>query len=554
MPKSVLKIVADRLSQLNTEIVFGLPSDDLQLMNHVQENAIEYLVSKDQRNALFMAAGYALASGKLGVCNVGKGPAFTNSLTGVLEARSLSVPVLIIAAGTSTLKYGEEKAFQEANQLDMVSPLAKWSHRLESAGSIHWVLKKALYLTVNGTPGPVYIEIPEDIGRIEIEDVDGDEPAQHTGRPVLSATSIHAASELIQHSERPVLLLGGGCRTIGDQGLLPRLANRLQSPVFSTASGRGSFPETHPLFCGLAGLYCPEVMKEIIAESDLVLSLGSKLEETALFGWEAMLEEKHLIEINLNEDHFNHSFNSLKLVGDVGESLSLLYDALEAIEIASRRDVERAKNRLVTESRRVIDEESPLKVVHILERIQRDEQLPGIFVHENGLQDMWSYFYPYLSLNEGQTSIVPSEQTSLGFGCAASIGAAKAKKDQMVVALVGDGAFNLFSPELMTVAHNQIPVIYIVLKNGGYGWLEYQNKHASPSPFVNTDTPLVQLQHPQLSVLCLTAKEELDDIWEKAQDLYALGQTVIIEATITINDVPPPLNEIHGDFPVKEHV
>jgi acetolactate synthase I/II/III large subunit len=554
MQKTVLEIVADRLKQLKTKIVFGLPSDDLQLMRHIQEKNIEYFVTKDQRNALFMAAGYSMASGHPGICNVGKGPAFTNSLTGILEARSLSVPLLIIAAGTSTSKFGEEKAFQEANQLNMVSPLVKWSHRLENAESIHWVIKKAIFLAINGTPGPVYVEIPEDIGTVHVEEIEEEFHSIHAGKPVPCMSSLHSASDLIRKAERPVLLIGGGCKTIGDSTLLTRLSDRIKAPVFTTASGRGSFLETHPLFCGLAGLYCPEVMKGIIAESDLVISLGSKLEETALFGWEHMMDNKKMIEININEEHFNHTFNSLRLVGDLSHSLMLLLDTLGSLEKGDNTELMRKKDRLFTESRRLVCKEDELKVVHILDKIQEGEQIPAIYVHENGLQDMWSYFYPSLSLKENQTSIVPSEQTSLGFGCAASIGAAKARQDEMVVALVGDGAFNLFSPELATVVNNRIPLIYIVLKNGGYGWLEYQNKHTAPSPFINKEIPLVNLQHPQLPVLSLTSKEELDDVWKKAQDLYSLGKTVIIEASINIKDVPGPLSEIYGDFPVKEYV
>ncbi len=207
-------------------------------------------------------------------------------------------------------------------------------------------------------------------------------------------------------------------------------------------------------------------MSPIIQDSDLIITIGSKLEETALFGWDRALRTKEIIQINNIEEDFNLEFNGMRLVGDaeltVNYILSIIEEPLEKEKWVEK--IVQLKKQLTSKKIEYLESGDNLKVAHVLNGMQMYAPSSTIFVHENGLQDMWSYYFPYLSLKEGQNAIVPSEQTSLGFGVSAAIGVAKTNINRPVIAFVGDGAFNLFRSELETVINNKVPVIYVVLK------------------------------------------------------------------------------------------
>ncbi|EMA6342444.1 thiamine pyrophosphate-binding protein [Bacillus cytotoxicus] len=556
---SVYEAIANILKRNKIDLVYGLPSDDLQLMNVIEEYGIEFLVNRDQRNAVFMATGHALASKSLGVCIVGKGPAVSNCVTGLLEAQSQNVPILIIASGTRTKVYGDKKAFQEANQMSLVSPLVKWCHRLENPDSIGWVLKKALFMALNGKPGPVYIEIPEDIGELYVDLESVQFSPISISRTLPDPNFLREFRKKIIEAKRPLLLLGGGSNSLTDTYLLTQFSNVINAAVFVTASGRGAYDESQKLFCGLAGLYSPKQLFPIVQDSDLIITVGSKLEETALFGWDQVLRTKEVIQINNTEEDFNLKFNGMRLVGDAELTLNYILSMIEA-PLDKEKWVEQIvqlKKQLTEKKIECLENSEYLKVAHVLNGMQMYAPSNAIFVHENGLQDMWSYYFPYLSLKEGQNAIVPSEQTSLGFGVSATIGVAKTNINRPVIAFVGDGAFNLFRSELETVINNKIPVIYVVLKNGGYGWLQFQNKNKerrNPYSFVNQELPLVGMKNSQLEVLSLDDKDDVLSTFKYVYEQYAQRKTVILECIVQLEDVPDSLKEIYGDFPEKEEV
>lgn len=550
---NVLETIAYNLKSFDTQIVYGLPDDDLELMKSFYSHEVEYFTVRDQRNALFMAIGHALSSNKLGVCGIGKGPAVTNCMTGLLEAKSQCAPLLIIASGTDTVRYGSEKSFQEAQQLNLVTPLVKWSHRLENKESVEWVLKKAVYTATNGSPGPVYIEIPEDISHEMIPKKKFNLSDSVSAKPIPSPQTMEEIKSKIQTSKRPVILLGGGCKGIKDNDLMIQFAENLSAPVFVSASGRGSVDESHSLFCGLGGLYSKKSMKELVRKCDLFISLGSSLEETVLFEWEEVLKEVDTIEININEDFFNVDINSFKVIGDVEYTVKSLLNQISPTPHSRiwEEEVQEHKKGMLLEQKEITGSSNSLKVIDVLEILQTYSDSSCIFVHENGLQDIWSYFYSSFALKKNQDAIVPSEQTSLGFGCAAAIGVAKARPNTPVISFVGDGAFNIFSPELTTLVSNKIPIIYVVLRNGGYGWLEYQNNITQRQQFVDKSLPLITINHPQLSTLQVSEKSELEEQWAEALELHSKGKTVVFEVNVDLNDVPVELAEVYGGFPEK---
>ncbi|ANF97989.1 thiamine pyrophosphate-binding protein [Paenibacillus bovis] len=552
-------IVVSYLESVGVKHLFGLPSDDLKILKPLSKADMEFIICKDQRNAVFMASGYSLATSRLAVCVVGKGPALSNTLTGLLEAQNLSVPLLLLALGTGGDKLGT-RSFQEADQMSMVKPLVKWAYRVEHGDRLQWALERAAFMAVNGAPGPVYIELPEQL-------VDQLSPVTEHFAPLerLSVLpgrdQLKAADALLRNARRPLILTGGGMKN-GDGSKLEQLATKYGAAVFATASGRGTVDEYHPLFGGVAGLYTDVSCRVLWEEADLVIALGSRLEETATFEWESWLEQKPLIQVNMELNDLAHQYEGLKLLGDGYAVLDHWLeqplrpadsDWVQRIADCKEAAVERRKAAMAE-----IAAEPGLHVPELLEMIASQCGEDLVLVQENGLQDMWSYFYPYFAFGKQAWSIVPSDQTSLGFGAAAALGAAAAGQ-RPVVALVGDGAFNLFRSDLITAAEYRIPALYLVLNNGGYGWL--QNQLGYQSSTLNGSYPFVSGQE-QLDVSSIThefvdnrvirSREEAAEQLAAAWDSYRQGRLVIVDVQVTLTDIHEKIRHVYGDFPLPE--
>ncbi|PTM58837.1 acetolactate synthase-1/2/3 large subunit [Desmospora activa DSM 45169] len=560
--------VVDYLDHIGVQEVFGLPSDDLGFLESLEtKSKSRMILCKDQRNAVFMAVGHAMESEKPGVCVVGKGPALTNALTGLLEAKSLAAPLILIATGTRINRLGT-KAFQELDQRSLVQPLVKWSYRVDHPDRLCWALEKGALLAVNGTPGPVYIEIPEQMFEEKI-------PRKKPWEPLIvrrflpDETSMAQSLQLIRASNRPLLLLGGGMRKSKARSEIIRFTEQWGAALFVTASGRGAVPEDHPLFCGLAGLYATEPIRRLWKETDLVVVLGSRLEETATFGWEQMNPKATLIQVNIEPDDWSLEYPGMHMLGDGGlvvegwlkeikeEPLVQNQEWIKNIQVYRRELFQKANEHLKNART-----DPFIHVAEILDVVDRIVTKDRILVQENGLQDMWSYFYPYYSCGGEGGAVLPSDQTSLGFGAAAVAGVKLAVKERPVIAWIGDGAFQLFKSDLKTVVEQKIPIMYIVLKNGGYGWLQHQwnqqEHHSSEHSRYHFTSPPDHFQwgvdHPQIECLEIIGKTQLEQTLQQAYQFQLKGKTVVVEIPVQLGDIPPGMQAIEGDFPGKEHV
>ncbi|WP_030764462.1 thiamine pyrophosphate-binding protein [Streptomyces sp. NRRL F-2664] len=558
--------VADHLHHLGTGAVFGLPGDDMDLLGALEGTDIRFVLCRDQRNALFMATGYALASGRPGICAVGKGPALTNTLTGVLEAASAAAPVVLIAGGTALDRLGTG-AFQELDQLAAVRPYVKWAARVDHPDRLAGVLEKAVAVAVNGTPGPVYVEIAEQIAA---------EPVTRTGpwrpaapqRPTPDPDVLRTTADAIATARRPLLLVGGGARHRNTGRLLEDFADRLGAAVFTTASGRGTFAEDHPLFCGVSGLYTVAPADRLWHEADLVVALGSRLEETATFGW-PNAADLPVIQVVAGEESLVTGRPGTGVLGDVERTVAAWTRMLDRpagdtdwtgrIRAVRQAHAVRAAERAAAADAAAAGPAAGVPVARVLTALADAVPDTRVLVQENGLQDMWSYFHPHYSCGSLGGSVVPSEQTPLGFGAAAAVGVALAQPDRPVVAVVGDGAFNLFRSELPTVADTGVSLLYVVLDNGGYGWLQTNLDRVSGpgSRFSFTSdrpTGSAGLAHAYgLGYWRVDNPGDLHGVLHTAwRHCVEHNTTGVVEVGVSLADSPPGTSGAGGDFPLRE--
>ncbi|GAA1205145.1 thiamine pyrophosphate-binding protein [Prauserella alba] len=553
--------VVDFLRTAGAEVMTGLPSDDLTLLDALEADSPRLVVCRDQRNAAFMATGYALQAGSPGVCVVGKGPAATNAMTGVLEARFSGAPLLVIGTGTATDRRSGT-AFQELDQMSVLGPVVGWSERVDSSARLVPALEKAWRRAQGPPAGPVYLELPE---QLLTERITRDRPWQTAVEPPAGVRfdERSPAVAAVRRARRPILLVGGGTRHRNPDGAVERFAASLGAAVFSTASGRGCFDEDDERFLGLSGLYLRPAAAPLWRDADLVVTLGSRLEETATFGWPDVADMPPVVQVNVDVDGFSADWDGHRVTGDVRD---VVREWLPALDTAERDETWQER---IAETRRRLhsDAEVPasgvpapgtVRVSRLLSAVDSVVPRDRVLVQENGLQDMWSYIFPYYTCAAEGGSVVPSEQTSLGFGAAGSGGVFLAADGRPVVAFVGDGAFAMMRSELATFVKEGLAVLIVVICNGGYGWLQSQlGAHGRAGErFSFIDPGDVEpgglarnaAEERDVHQVAVTDEAALDAALTKAYEHTAAGTVSVVHVAVELSDAPPGISDIEGDF------
>ncbi|MBD0693061.1 thiamine pyrophosphate-binding protein [Streptomyces sp. CBMA123] len=527
---------------------FGLPGDDLELLRALDAAGLDLVPCRDQRNAMYMATGYALQSGRPAVCALGKGPAVTHAATGLLEARESGAPVLVLAAGGPERRRGSG-GFQELDQVAVTAPLVRWAHRVGHPDRVVPATVTALTRAVGPPPGPVYLEIPDDVRTASIT-VTGPpptlpEPLLPDSVPVAPGRALAA----IRRSRRPVLLVGGGMRHRNGGGVVERFAERLGAALFTTASGRGAVDEHHPLFCGLAGLYAAGPARALWSSCDLVVSLAGRLEETVVDGgtpWPPV----PVVQVNVDPAGLSAEFAGPRVLGDarhavLGWSRALDEDGRATEQWGKRIADARTAMSLAVEAELARAAALPgIRIAELLAALDATSGELRVLVQENGLQDMWSYGFPF---HVGGGSVVPSEQTPLGFGAAAAIGVKRAAPDHEVTAFVGDGAFLAARADIAVTAAAHGGVLYVVLCNGGYGWLDAQRSRlgldAERHPFTRPGAPPPAVDGSDLHYRVLRDKAALTGEIHAARKFCARGGTAVLMVPVAPDDILPALRD-----------
>lgn len=545
--------IVDLLVANGVDTCFGLPGDDLELLRALDAAGLDLVPCRDQRNAMYMATGYALQSGRLAVCALGKGPAVTHAATGLLEARESGAPVLVLAAGVPERRRGSG-GFQELDQVAVAAPLVRWAHRVGHPDRVVPAAVTALTRAVGPPSGPVYLEVPDDVRTAEIL-VTGPRPTLPEPL-VLESISVTPGPALaaIRASRRPVVLVGGGMRHRNHDGVVERFTERLGAALFTTASGRGAVDERHRLFCGVAGLYAAAPARELWSSCDLVVSLAGRLEETVVEGG-TPLPPVAVVQVNIDPGGLSAEFPGPRVLGDARHAVLAWSQALGEESEAEHADVTELWANVVTVARKAMSLEvaaeltraAALPGIRIAELLAALDATAGeqrVLVQENGLQDMWSYCFPF---HVGGGSVVPSEQTPLGFGAAAAIGVKRAAPDHEVTAFIGDGAFLAARADIAVTAPAHGGVLYVVLCNGGYGWLDAQRARlgldAGRYPFTRPGAPPPVVDGPDIHCRVLCDKAALVEEILAARQVCSRGGTAVLMVPVSPDDIPPPLRD-----------
>ncbi len=485
---SAVQLLLVYLEQEGVDTIFGIPGGPLMpLYEGIYDRGnIRPIITKHEEGAAFMADGYARVSGRLGVCCTTTGPGATNAMTGVACAYRDSVPIMILTAQVALAAFGKGAA-QESSPLgidivDMYKSVTKASVMLMAPEKMADVVRHLLRTGLSGRPGPIHLSLPADMVKRQIP-VDLRAPSQY--RPQAEPydrRSVKEAAKLLLRARRPTILAGYGVHLSRAYGELKTLAERLKIPVATTPKAKGVFPEDHILSLGIFGLAgSPQADAMLLSgDTDLVLAIGTSFSEAGSHAWDPrFMNGKELMHIDVDPREIGKNYPvKVGLVGDAKQVLLELNYQLErdsrwmdttmdfGHRLASLRALKAMHPRFL-DARSLEDESLPLRPQRVIVELRRALPDDGILFCDIGNCMSWALHY--FTVREPGTFIINMGFGSMGHAVAGSIGGKLAAKDRPVVALVGDAAFAMNGMEVHTAVENDIPVVWVVMNNGGHG-------------------------------------------------------------------------------------
>ena len=472
--RSGAQVLVDILEQQGVEYVFGIPGGvAIPIYDALVGRPIKLILTRHEQGATHMADGFARASGKPGVVIVTSGPGATNTITGLFTAHMDSVPIIVITGQASTDNLGMD-AFQEADVYGISMPVVKHSYLVKDAADLPRVLREAFHLSRTGRPGPVLVDVPKDISNARIPAV-LDEPLQLPGYTVPGPGDpgeIGRAAEYLHRARRPVLLVGHGVLVSGAEVAVRRLAEKLRVPVVNTLLGKGGFPETHELSLGMLGMHGTAYANKAVAECDLIMSIGSRWDDRITGRLPDFCPEAVKIHVDIDPAEINKVFPvDCSIIGDARLVVEeLVSQALPGNTEEWLEKVSRWKRRYPLRFHR----SGGLKAQAVIRALYELTAGRAIVATDVGQHQMWTaQFYP---ITERFQWISSGGAGTMGFGLPAAIGAQFARPDRQVVAVVGDGGFQMTMYELATAAIHKLPIKVIIVDNRYLGMVrQWQN-------------------------------------------------------------------------------
>lgn len=548
--KLVREAIIEALIAEGVDHVFGLPGG--QSVNAITDpvydhkNELTSVLAHDERAGAFMACGYTQASQKPSMCYATLGPGFANFLPGMYEAYRSCWPVIFIAPSAPTPTFGFN-GMQEVPQLEIVRPLMKWSFRLDMPNKVNWMMRNAISEACSGVPGPVYLEIPTEMGGVEC-DVPEYEKSVRATQFEPSDAEVEAAVKMIVAAKKPVIVAGQGVRMSRAHVELQEFAEAMGIVVASTHQGKGAIPEDHALAIGPHGHTGSKWTNLYTDGADLVFWIGSAMEDLATHAFTRGRGTGKLITANVNPSHMFRAYApDLALVGDAKLTLAKLtakarqlgVDKVDYLQCENVKALLEEKKTWEAESeaeRAQWRGKSPLEVGRVAEELTKFMPKDAFVVYDSGFNSFFNQDYPANKITKPGNTGMHSENYFIGFAVPAAIGASYATDDP-VVAIVGDGGFHFVMPEIATaVAYNR-PVITVVMDNESIGWIKYWQKVMCDGRYCDTEFA-APIDFAKMAEACgahsvrIDKEADLASGFEKAFALQAEGKTVLVHCKV----------------------
>ena len=450
------------LKEENVEILFAYPGGQvIDILDELyNDNSINMILPRHEQGLAHAADGYARSSGKPGVCLVTSGPGATNLVTAIATANYDAVPLVCFTGQVVTSLIGKD-AFQEADIVDMVKSVTKYAVTVRNREELGEIIKRAFVIAQSGKPGAVLVDIPKDIQQqLGSEEYPSCLQVSEC-LPTLEEQNeqINKTIELLQNAKRPLLLAGGGIRIAKAEKELSKFVELTGIPVVTTIMGKGAIPSDSPLYYGNVGIHGSFGANSAIEKCDLLLSIGTRFNDRIAGSKENFAKHAKIIHIDIDHSTISKNIQAdIPVLGDAKTVLMLFTEKAQLLNLSPWiKDLDELKSAYPVKIAN--DKLNPQMVIEKLNTLFDDI----IVATDVGQNQLWTT--QFLKLNEHRKLLTSGGFGTMGFGLPAAIGAKLANPQTPVVAIVGDGGFQMNVQELATAVINGLPIIICLLNN-----------------------------------------------------------------------------------------
>ncbi len=486
------------LEHHGVKTIFGYPGGSIMpvydaLYDHLDK--LHHILVRHEQGATHAAQGFARVSGEVGVCLVTSGPGATNTITGISDAMIDSTPMVVIAGQVGTGFLGTD-AFQEVDLVGITQPITKWSYQIRRAEDVAWAVARAFYIARSGRPGPVVLDFAKNaqVDKTAYEPVTVDYVRSYVPVPEPDEEAIRQAAELINHAERPLVLVGQGVELGNAWQELRAFIEKADMPAGCTLLGLSALPSDHPLNKGMLGMHGNLGPNINTNKCDVLVAVGMRFDDRVTGRLDTYAKQAKIIHFDIDPAEINKNVKvDLAVLGDCKETLPavtrLLHPAKHQAWIDSFAVYEKVEEEKVI--RPELHPATPvLSMGEVVRAVSEATRHEAILVTDVGQNQMMSA--RYFKFSKERSMVTSGGLGTMGFGLPAAIGATFGRPDRTVCVFMGDGGLQMNLQELGTVMEQQAPVKMILLNNNFLGnvrqWQAmFFNHRYSFTPMMNPD-------------------------------------------------------------------
>ena len=461
------------LENEGVQFIFGVPGEEnLDVMDSLLGSSIQFITTRHEQGAAFMADVYGRLSGKAGVCLSTLGPGATNLITGVADANLDHAPLVAISGQVSLdRKYIE--SHQYIDLLALFKPITKWNSEISLPHMIPEAVRKGFKVAQTEKPGAIHLVLPEDVAAMEFPEKDVLTPlgVQAPFIPEPTTGQVKRAIAVLQNAKRPIILAGNGVARRHAEEAVRRCARTLQIPVVHTFMGKGIMPDSDPLSLFSVGLQIRDYAAQVLEEADVVIAVGYDFVEYAPCFWNPK-RDKRVVHVDVFPAEVDaHYHVAVGVLGDVAQSLDRITEGVSPFDAGWSVH---ARKRVFTglEEELAASPTWPLRPQHIIRDLREALGPEDIVICDVGAHKLWmARMFPCHAPN---TCIISNGFASMGIGLPGAVAAQLLYPSRRVVAVTGDGGFLMNSQEMETVVRLQLPIVILIWRDNGYGVIRWK--------------------------------------------------------------------------------